>query len=200
MSSTLNFDQDNNFSGILGPQSSAPIIICPKPTNSNHLDIDFSNFTSTSTSNTSTSNSPSPQHSNNSPSQTNTLSNTTTPHQTPNISPISSPNTSPPPKTRLLSSIYSKTQAMPLNFQALTVQTNSLVEPTFFTNTSKDMNWVNAMNDEFNTLIQNQTWTLVLRPAHTKPIEYKWIFQLKYHLDGTIERYKTQLVVKGFNQ
>ena len=56
------------------------------------------------------------------------------------------------------------------------------------------------MNEEFNALLQNKTWTLVPRPSHSKPIGNKWIYHIKHNLDGSIERYKARLVAKGFNQ
>ncbi len=37
-------------------------------------------------------------------------------------------------------------------------------------------------------------------PLGKKPIGCKWIFKIKYHADGTIERYKAQLVPKGYTQ
>ena len=56
------------------------------------------------------------------------------------------------------------------------------------------------MNEEFNALLQNKTWTLVPRPSHCKPIGCKWIYRIKHNPDGSIERYKARLVAKGFNQ
>lgn len=33
-----------------------------------------------------------------------------------------------------------------------------------------------------------------------KPVDYKWVFIVKFNVDGTIERYKAKLVAKGFIQ
>ena len=47
---------------------------------------------------------------------------------------------------------------------------------------------------------KNKTWELVDLPLEAKPIGYKWIFKRKYLLDGSIEKYKTRLLAKGFSQ
>ena len=56
------------------------------------------------------------------------------------------------------------------------------------------------MNLEFDTLLQNQTWTLV--PSHPSQniIGCKWVFRVKRHADGSVERHKARLVAKGFHQ
>ena len=46
----------------------------------------------------------------------------------------------------------------------------------------------------------NQTWTLTPLPTGKKPIECKWVYKIKYKADGSVERYKTRLVAKGFTQ
>lgn len=37
-------------------------------------------------------------------------------------------------------------------------------------------------------------------PKGKKAPSCKWVFQLKFHADGTLERYKARLVVCGNNQ
>ena len=37
-------------------------------------------------------------------------------------------------------------------------------------------------------------------PKGKKTVGCKWVFLIKYHADGTIERYKARLVAKGYTQ
>ena len=56
------------------------------------------------------------------------------------------------------------------------------------------------MTTDYETLIRNDTWTLMsLLPDH-KVIGCKWVFKVKIKPDGSLERYKAQLVAKGFQQ
>ncbi|KAL5707577.1 non-specific serine/threonine protein kinase [Ranunculus cassubicifolius] len=56
------------------------------------------------------------------------------------------------------------------------------------------------MTEEYNALIQTNTWTLV--PAHPSYslVGCKWVFRLKQNADGSTNRYKARLVAKGFHQ
>ena len=45
-----------------------------------------------------------------------------------------------------------------------------------------------------------QTWTYTFLSLERKAIDCKWVFKVKYHLDGLIERYKTKRVAQGFSQ
>ena len=46
----------------------------------------------------------------------------------------------------------------------------------------------------------NKTWTNVPLPNDCHSIGCKWVSKIKHRADGTIERYKAQLVAKGYNQ
>jgi len=37
-------------------------------------------------------------------------------------------------------------------------------------------------------------------PKEKTAISCKWVFKIKYKVDGTFERYKARLVVKGYTQ
>ena len=56
------------------------------------------------------------------------------------------------------------------------------------------------MDKEIKTFEVNNTWTLTLLPPGKSSIGCKWVYRVKYLLDGTIERYKARLVAKGFTQ
>lgn len=55
------------------------------------------------------------------------------------------------------------------------------------------------MAHESNALARNKTWTLVPPPSNQHIIGCKWVYRIKRHADGSIERYKARLVAKGFN-
>ncbi|CAM8881073.1 unnamed protein product [Rhodiola kirilowii] len=48
--------------------------------------------------------------------------------------------------------------------------------------------------------MQNHTWELVNLPPGCKPLDSKWIFTKKMKVDGTVEKYKARLVIKGYRQ
>ncbi|GKB82293.1 uncharacterized mitochondrial protein-like protein [Tanacetum coccineum] len=73
-------------------------------------------------------------------------------------------------------------------------------EPQSFTQASKDVKWIEAMNKEIQALEQNKTWTLTTLPQGKIPIGSKWVYKIKLQADGNIERYKARLVAQGFNQ
>ena len=56
------------------------------------------------------------------------------------------------------------------------------------------------MLEEFIALVKHDIWELVPPNFTMKPIECKWIFQIKRNPNGNIFPYKAQLVAKGFHQ
>ena len=78
----------------------------------------------------------------------------------------------------------------------LTAQT----EPSSFEQADCDPRWRQAMSTELQALERNNTWEMVPLPPGHKPIGCRWVYKIKYHSDGTIERYKARLVAKGYTQ
>jgi len=57
--------------------------------------------------------------------------------------------------------------------------------------------WLNAMNDELESLRANDVWDLIELPKGRKAIGSKWVFKLKVNTEGVIERHKAGLVAQG---
>ncbi|GJY11633.1 ribonuclease H-like domain-containing protein [Tanacetum coccineum] len=83
-----------------------------------------------------------------------------------------------------------------LNLHVSTISSLS----TSYTAVFNDLNWQNAMNDEYNALIKNNTWTLVHRPTNANIVHYMWLFRHKYLADITLSYYKARLVTNSSMQ
>jgi hypothetical protein len=84
---------------------------------------------------------------------------------------------------------------------ALTASTNlPNTEPTCYTSAVKHAVWRDAMDEEFNALLKNGTWTLVSPTTSMNIVGSKWVFCIRRKANGSIDRYKARLVAKGFHQ
>ena len=73
-------------------------------------------------------------------------------------------------------------------------------EPRHFQAALGIPHWHALMEQEFQALLKNDTWHLVPPVTTVNVIYSKWVFKVKRHADGSIERYKARLVAKGFKQ
>jgi hypothetical protein len=60
--------------------------------------------------------------------------------------------------------------------------------------------WEAAIKDELKSLIDNKTWDIVPRPPHSKVLDGRWVFKVKRNSDGSLDRFKARLVIRGYRQ
>ncbi len=78
-----------------------------------------------------------------------------------------------------------------------------VAEPRTFTEATSSpyaKQWLAAAHDEYQSLIQNETWTLVEKPSNRKVLSNRWVWAVKHDDKGQISRFKARLVIKGFLQ
>ena len=64
----------------------------------------------------------------------------------------------------------------------------------------KNPKWIQAIEEEMKALQENNTWSLVPLLEGKKTMGCKQVFTIKHKADGSVERYKSRLVIKGFTQ
>jgi hypothetical protein len=56
------------------------------------------------------------------------------------------------------------------------------------------------MDEEMSALHKNQTWELTALPSGKQTVGCRWVYTIKYLLDGSVEHLKAWLVAKGYTQ
>jgi hypothetical protein len=83
------------------------------------------------------------------------------------------------------------------NISILNAEPESFEEATSSGNAEQ---WKQAMDEEIQSLKQNQTWTLVEPPKNQQVIDNRWVYKIKRNEDGSVQKYKARLVARGFRQ
>jgi len=73
-------------------------------------------------------------------------------------------------------------------------------EPLTLSDADTYVVWHDAMCDEIKALRSNHTWSLVPFHPSMNVVGSRWVYRIKCHVDGSIERYKARLVARGFTQ
>lgn len=122
-------------------------------------------------------------------------------------SPRSTPRSSPAPSSKQVTSTYSlRSKGPPPSPEAYLASFEALLS-TFFNdipsqyqdaiNSPDRKLWEAAINEEYNSLIANNTWTLVTPPPDANIVDSRWAFDIK---DESPPRYKARFVAKGYSQ
>jgi hypothetical protein len=71
-------------------------------------------------------------------------------------------------------------------------------EPSNYEEAAKNKVWNDAMEEEYQPIIQNDVWDVVPRPKEKYVVSSKWIYKTKHVVDGSIKKCKARFVARGF--
>ena len=75
-----------------------------------------------------------------------------------------------------------------------------MTEPSSFKELVKQSVWVNAMVEEYDSIVCNSVWVVVLRAEDKSVVSSHWLYTVKKDADGSVEKHKARFVVHGFSQ
>ncbi|KAE8723356.1 MORC family CW-type zinc finger protein 3 isoform 2 [Hibiscus syriacus] len=105
---------------------------------------------------------------------------------------ISQPINSQPRETRVETNLEPPTE--------LRVYSRRMTQPSNVPPVPRKFRDGEAVFKELKALKKNDTWDLTPLPEGKRSVGSKWVFTIKYHADGSVERYKARLVARGFTQ
>jgi hypothetical protein len=56
------------------------------------------------------------------------------------------------------------------------------------------------MTKAYHSIMKNDVWDIVPRPKGKSVVTSKWIYMIKFAVDGSVEKYKAICVARGFSQ
>eukprot|EP01018_Ginkgo_biloba_P024033 Gb_18988 [translate_table: standard] len=56
------------------------------------------------------------------------------------------------------------------------------------------------MVEEYNSIMKNDVWEVVLRPEGKSVVTSRWLYKIKHAANGSIEKFKARFVSRGFSQ
>ena len=58
--------------------------------------------------------------------------------------------------------------------------------------------WVDAMVEEYDSIVRKNVWEVVPRPIEKSMVGSRWIYKVKHAVDGSIKKHKAKFFAKGF--
>ena len=72
-------------------------------------------------------------------------------------------------------------------------------EPTSYEEAAQKKEWVEAMTEEYQSIIKNDVWDIVPKLENKSVVSSKWFYKIKHVAHGSIEKYKAIFVARGFS-
>lgn len=80
--------------------------------------------------------------------------------------------------------------ALSPKYHTYIVNSSTTTKLATYSEAVKDPRWIEVMKKEIATLEGNKTWEITSLPEVKKPINFKWIFKIKYKSTSEIKRFK----------
>ena len=80
------------------------------------------------------------------------------------------------------------------------VRKRVVTEPSSFEEAVVEPAWVDAMVEEYDSIVRISAWDIVPRPEGKSVVGSRWIYKVKQAADGSVEKYKARFVARGFSQ
>ena len=75
-----------------------------------------------------------------------------------------------------------------------------VTQPSSFQEDVQQPTWVDAMVEEYDSIVKKNSWEVVPRPVDKSMIGSRWVYKVKQVADGNVEKYKARFVARGFSQ
>eukprot|EP00253_Pinus_taeda_P016364 PITA_16364 len=75
-----------------------------------------------------------------------------------------------------------------------------VIEPSSFQEAFQQPVCVYAMMEEYNSIVQNNVWDVVLRLEDRLVVSSCWLYKVKKATDGSVEKHKAIFVARGFSK
>jgi hypothetical protein len=73
-------------------------------------------------------------------------------------------------------------------------------EPSSYEEEAYQQVWKDVMTQEYQSIMKNDVWEIVMRPEGKSMVTSKWIYKIKNATDGSIDKYKVRFLARGFSQ
>ena len=73
-------------------------------------------------------------------------------------------------------------------------------EPSTYKEASKNQCWRDVMTKEYESIWKNDVLDIVPKLEGKSIVTPKWIFKIKYAIDGNVEKYKVRFAARAFSQ
>ena len=72
-------------------------------------------------------------------------------------------------------------------------------EPSTYEEAAEKKEWKDAIIKEYQLIMKNDVWEIVLRSEKKSVLTSKWIYKIKHTTYGSIEKYKARFKARGFS-